>query len=73
MPHDLMAALLTDMLDHCCGLLGADEIDRFNDGYQRYSIDAHCVSFTINARRDSSKDFGDPSAWDIRDWSKEDC
>ena len=62
-----MSELLIDILMHSCGQFSEAEKIEFNDGFQRYTIDVHCVGFEVNAKYHPDKD-----VWEIRDWTKRD-
>jgi len=65
--NSTMTELLTDILMHSCGQFSEAEKIEMNDGFQRYSIEAHCVGFEVNAKYHPDKD-----VWEIRDWTKRD-
>lgn len=63
-----LVGFASDLLDHACGNLSVElgELDRYNGGFQEYTIEAHCTRFKVNARKVDDR-------WEVRDWSAEDC
>lgn len=47
------------ILSHACGMLTPEEVKQ-NRGFQKYHIELHCRSFTVEARTMPGGD------WDIR-------
>lgn len=71
---DELVKLIVAILGNSCGSLSPDldELEKYNGGYQQYIIDAHCVRFTVNARRVEAYSSEDPRGWEVRDWTTED-
>lgn len=57
---------LADLFYNSCGLLSAEEMEEFNDGFQKYHFEGHCVEFTIHAKKIGRE-------WIVRKTEMRDC